>query len=233
MLILFLLLFIGIYGSIYYRKLTFSGAMVGGIIAIGVYLGAGFIGISILGAFFIMAAVSTKWKRGYKRSIGFEEGNKGIRNAYQVIANGGVACCIGIVSAFFAFKYALFPLMVAASLSAATADTLSSELGIVYGKTHFNISTFQKDQRGLDGVISLEGTLLGLFGSIVIAIIYAIGFGWSFHVLWIIIGGLVGNLGDSLLGALLERKGHLTNNTVNFINTLLGALTAGLLDFIN
>ena len=78
-------------------------------------------------------------------------------------------------------------------------------------------------------MVSLEGTLLGLLGSIVIAVLFACGFGWNLGPLWIIAAGTVGNLADSLLGATLQRRHYLSNNGVNLINTILTALTALLL----
>jgi uncharacterized protein (TIGR00297 family) len=82
----------------------------------------------------------------------------------------------------------------------------------------------RKDQRGLDGVISLEGTCLGIAGAIIIGIVYSLGFGWTDHAIWIVIGGAAGNIADSVLGATAERRGLLGNNAVNFLNTLTGAL---------
>jgi len=40
----------------------------------------------------------------------------------------------------------------------------------------------------------------------------------------IIIAGTAGNLTDSILGAVLERRGIIGNNMVNFLNTLTAAL---------
>jgi uncharacterized protein (TIGR00297 family) len=102
----------------------------------------------------------------------------------------------------------------------------------VYGKRFFNIITLKPDQRGLDGVISLEGTLIGIAGSCVIAVIYAVGFGWDLNLVWVVIAGTVGNLSDSLLGALLERKHYISNNAVNFLNTLIAALVVLLIKLI-
>ncbi len=66
--------------------------------------------------------------------------------------------------------------MLAAALASASADTVSSELGTLYGKRFWNIMTLRKDTNGLDGVISAEGTLAGIAASAVIVIIY-MGFG--------------------------------------------------------
>jgi uncharacterized protein (TIGR00297 family) len=113
--------------------------------------------------------------------------------------------------------------MIAGSFSAATADTLSSELGNLYGKNYYNIINFKKDRQGLDGVISLEGTLCGVGGSILIAFVYSLSTNFSFDFIAIIIAGTIGNIADSVLGATLERKKLLNNNAVNFINTAVGA----------
>ena len=116
--------------------------------------------------------------------------------------------------------------MIAGSFAAAAADTLSSELGNVYGSRYYNILTFRKDTRGLNGVVSLEGSLLGIAGSVVIAGIYGFAYGWSPGPLYIVLAGTAGNLVDSLLGATWERKHYLSNNGVNFLTTLIGALAA-------
>ena len=66
---------------------------------------------------------------------------------------------------------------------------------------------------------------MGIGGSLVIAIVYGIGFGWSNSLIWLIVAGTLGNLTDSVLGALLERRGYIGNNAVNFLNTLVAAFT--------
>jgi uncharacterized protein (TIGR00297 family) len=224
-----LLLGLAMFFSVKTGRLNIAGAITGGLIGLLIFTGAGYTGLALLGTFFILGSAATSWKMSVKQKLGVAEKNKGRRKAGQVIANGGVAAILGLMAACFPEKAGLFCLMMAAGLSSATADTLSSELGMVYGKRFYNILTFQKDERGLDGVVSREGTLFGLAGSCIISFIYATGFGWNENVLWIILSGTAGNFFDSLLGATLERRHQLSNDAVNFFNTLLAALSGGLL----
>jgi uncharacterized protein (TIGR00297 family) len=91
-----------------------------------------------------------------------------------VLANGGVAALCGLL--IWLIPSPGYPLIIllAAALSSATADTLSSELGTVYGRRFYNIISFKPDEKGRDGVISLEGTMTGIAGSAVIAVIYVL-----------------------------------------------------------
>lgn len=205
------------------KKLTLAGAITGAIVGLLMYKGAGLTGLIILAVFFISAIWATKWQLAKKVAIGAAEENKGRRTAGQVLANGGVAALLGAVGWYLPSHTSLITLMIAGSFAAATADTLSSELGTVYGRRFFNILTFKKDTRGLDGVVSIEGTLIGLVGALLIAIVYAVSFGWDGAIGWIVLAGVTGNLIDSILGALLERKGLIGNNVVNFLNTAVGA----------
>ncbi len=210
--------------SITLKKLTVPGALTGGLLAVGVYAGAGFTGITLLGTFFILGTAATAFKRDWKERYGISKKSEGQRTAGQVLANGGVAGMLGLAIMLLPQKAMLLQAMMAASLASATADTVSSELGVVYGRQFFNIRTLQKDRLGRDGVISWEGTLLGVGGSVLIALIYGIGFGFTRYWIWIVVAGTIGNLCDSLLGATLERARLLNNNAVNFFNTLVAAL---------
>ena len=223
--VIFVLL-IGMYGSIKKKKLTEAGALTGGLLGIAIFMGAGFTGLAMLASFFIIGTGATAWQHNYKSCLGLAEENKGRRTAEQAFANAGVAGILGLFSWLFPGKAAVYNLMLAAAFAAATADTVSSELGNVYGKRFYNILTLKPDSRGLNGVVSLEGTLLGLAGSILISLLYGFGFGWSGNIIIIIIAGTMGNFTDSLLGATLERQQLLSNNAVNFLNTAAAALVA-------
>ncbi|HRP54646.1 DUF92 domain-containing protein [Agriterribacter sp.] len=79
-------------------------------------------------------------------------------------------------------------------------------------------------QRGANGAVSLPGTIAGIIGSIVIALVYGLGTGWNAQqFLIIIVAGTAGNVADSVIGLTLENKGLLNNNTVNVFNTIVGA----------
>lgn len=72
---------------------------------------------------------------------------------------------------------------------------------------------------------------IGTAAAAVIAAVFVIGTGWNGRLfLIIVLAGTFGNWVDSVLGAAFERKGLLSNNMVNFLNTLAGALFAGLVD---
>ena len=227
--LVFLVLGGGMFFSVKASKLSEAGAVTGGLLGFVIFLGAGFTGLTMLTMFFILGTAASAWKINYKTNLGLAEENKGRRTASQAIANAGVAGILGLLSWLFPVKADLFSIMLAASFAAATADTLSSELGNIYGTKYYNILTLKPDKRGLNGVVSTEGTLIGALGSSLIALIYGLGIAWDWAVLWIIIAsGIMGNLADSVLGATLERQKYLSNDAVNFLNTLVGALVAGL-----
>ncbi len=217
------LLFIGVVESIRHRKLTVPGALAGGLIGFFVFAGASFTGLGLLALFFLLGTAATGWKRRQKALTGMQHESKG-RRLGQVLANGGAGGLLGLLIVFFPAQQSLFSVMMAGAFSAATADTLSSELGTVYGKKFYHIITFRPDRKGRDGVVSVEGTAIGLAGSVLIAVVYAIGNGWTANFFWIIAAGTIGNLADSVLGATAERNGYIGNDAVNFLNTATGAL---------
>lgn len=212
--------------SIYYQKLSGIAALVGGLLSVIIYYGSGYAGILMMAIFFIIGTAATSLQLEWKQKNGLAETGKGKRNTGQVFANAGMAaivCVIAIIQPSFK-NIAL--ILTAACFASATGDTVSSELGNIYGKRFYNTINFKKAVRGINGVISTEGTLLGIAGSSLIAIIYGFCNSWNIYVVIIIIAGILGNFTDSFLGATLEQKNYIGNNTVNFLNTLAAALAA-------
>ena len=221
-----IILLAGVAASIFFKKLTVTAAITGGFLGWLICAGGGYRGLSLIAVFFILGTAATSWKKKEKSSIRANAGHQSTRTTGQVIANAGIAALAGLLSVLFPNWKDLFQLMMAGSMSAAMADTLSSELGMVYGRRFYHILTLRPDEKGQDGVVSIEGLLIGISGSVIIALIARDHF-------WVIVlAGTIGNLADSLLGALFERQGRISNNTVNLLNTLAGALAAGLFAWI-
>ncbi len=214
----------GVFLSVKAKKLTLPAALTAALLGVCLYIGASYYGILMAAVLFLLSALATSNKTGIKEALGAAEKNNGQRTTAQVLANVGTAGIMGLLCFFYPIKIELFRLMMAASLASAAADTISSEMETVYGTRFYNIIMLKKDQRGLDGVISLEGTLFGLAASIIIAVVYAFSFGWKIDFWWIILAATIGNLTDSVLGATLERKHYMGNNVVNFLNTVVAAV---------
>ena len=215
------------YFSFYTKKLTLPGAITGLLSAIIIYRATGYAGLSMLAAFFITGTMATLCGRQAKLVLQ-KSGDGTQRKASQVLANSGAATLISLMALLIPLNHSVL-LLIAASFSSATADTLSSELGMVYGKRFYNCISLKKEKRGMDGAISIEGTLIGTAGAILIALIYSIFNVFNGDFLIIVFAGITGNYADSLFGVLLERKKLLNNDWVNFLSTVLAMLIAVLL----
>jgi uncharacterized protein (TIGR00297 family) len=119
-----------------------------------------------------------------------------------------------------------------ASLSTKLSDTTASEIGKAYGKTTYLITTLKPVPAGTEGAVSLEGTITGIIGSLLMAAIgLAVGLltrPWD--LLYCAIAAFIATNIESLIGATLQEKyDWLTNELVNGINTTIGAAIAVLI----
>jgi uncharacterized protein (TIGR00297 family) len=229
-LLILLLLIIAAAASAIRKKLTPPAAGMGVILGTLIYAGSGYMGLTLLAAFFIAGTAATSWKKNEKLGIKGSSVHQTMRHTGQVLANAAVAAILCGMALLLPQYKSLLLLMMAASLASAMSDTLSSELGMVYGRRCYHILTWRPDERGLDGVISIEGLLFGIAGSALLAAVYSLLTATGPRPFFlIVIAGTLGNLADSVLGALFERRGRLSNNLVNFLNTLFAACFAGAL----
>jgi len=145
----------------------------------------------------------------------------------------------------------------AGAYAAATADTWSTEIGSAFGGAPRSIVGFHPVAAGASGGVTLLGSAAMIAGAAWIGIVWSLGQA-SLGFLIVTAGGTAGALVDSLLGATLqsvfycpkcERRTELhehacgtrtlpsagitwmTNDSVNAVATLTGALVAGVLYF--
>lgn len=162
---------------------------------------------------FGITLAATRTGKSRKRELRTAEGSAG-RTSAQVMANLGVA---GLI---LAVAPPGWETLVLAALAEATADTSSSEIGMAYpGKTVL-LTSWKAVTPGADGGVSLKGTIAALVTAAVISatavLMKLVSPSQGLAVLY---AGFLGSLADSLLGALLERRGFLSNELVNFLST--------------
>lgn len=203
------------------RGVTNSGAAAGAVACWALLVCEGWGGFAGLCAVFMLTWAATRFGYARKQSLGTAEARSG-RTALQVLANLGVAaiCAVG----FAISRNFRFLLAVGAALAEAAGDTVSSEVGQAVGGTPLLVTTWRRVKSGTDGAVTVPGTMVGVGAAIIAAAIYAfaerIGRG---GLATCIIGGILGTICDSILGATIERKGLIGNNTVNFLSTLVAA----------
>jgi uncharacterized protein (TIGR00297 family) len=123
----------------------------------------------------------------------------------------------------------LFRVAYVASLATKLSDTFSSELGKAYGRTTYLITTLKLVPKGTEGAVSLEGTLAGILGSIFISL-FAFSLGVlsrPSEVVISLVAAFIATTIESYIGAAVQSKtSWLSNELVNLIMTVIGAVTA-------
>ena len=214
-----------ILGFITYRRkaLDIFGSVVMVIMGIVIIFSAGANWLVLIILFLILSLLATRYSKKYKRSLGEYEGRRTSKN---VISNGVVACFM----AAFGGYYLPFVGGFIGAIATATADTLASEIGVLHQPRL--ITTFQKVDPGTDGAVSVLGTVVGMVGAAIIGIA-AYFLGIVPHpisaIVVSVISGTVGCFMDSILGAVLEKRDLITNEHVNLIATIVGAIVGILL----
>ncbi len=148
----------------------------------------------VLFAFFVPATLFSRIGTSRKHGLA-DVGKQGPRDAWQVLANGGVAA----VSVLLAIRWPIWSVAYAGAFAAAAADTLATEIGTMARATPRSILTFRPIDAGLSGGITPLGTLAECAGAALIAIVASLAHVAPF--LPVFFGGILGATIDSLLGA--------------------------------
>lgn len=231
------------------RSLSFDGAVAAFVVGAIVFGTGGWRGAAVLLAFFVPSSILTRVGRARKRLLEDAHGTAP-RNAWQVLANGGVATLCALLAARGSVAFAA---AFAGAFAAASADTWGTEIGTLSKQSPRSILTMAPVRAGLSGGVTLLGSVASIAGAFVVALVAAaIG---TAPLLPVAFGGIAGALLDSLLGASLQalrwcpacsvpcetvmhscgeatilRRGArwIGNDAVNFGATLCGAAVAWL-----
>lgn len=206
------------------KSVDWSGALTGAVFAFLLYAALGALGVAGLMAFFIVGTVASKIGYEKKRA---KKAAQDVRTWRNAVANAGVAAlCAPFV--VLTPRPDLFTVAVLGAFAAAASDTVAGEIGRVYGGTPYSIVTLRPARIGDNGAVSAVGLLTGLVIAVAFGALAYLAADAALHrAVWCVaVGGMVGNLCDSLLGATAENAGYLDNEAVNFACTLSGALLA-------
>jgi uncharacterized protein (TIGR00297 family) len=227
-----------------YRRqtLTLDGALAAAVVGCVVFVRGGLPAAGALLAFFGSSSALSRVGQQRKSALRLAQAKGARRDAWQVVANGGLATlCLAWGR----------PLAFIGALSAAGADTWATELGLLAKGPPRLITTLGRVPAGTSGGITPEGLAASLGGALVVGTTFALLGGGQRAMRTAAIAGVSASLADSLLGATLQaaywcprcetpteeavhrrcgsrtelRTGQswMTNDTVNALAALVGA----------
>jgi uncharacterized protein (TIGR00297 family) len=153
-------------------------------------------------AFFGSSSALSRFGRALKISVlpKFAKGDS--RDQGQVWANGGIPAALAVIYGLTGELPWLIGL--AGALAAATADTWATELGVLAKSNPRLITNWRQVDPGTSGAISLQGSGAAALGAAAIAGLAGILTGGVDIIPPILVGGLLGTVADSLLGATIQ-----------------------------
>lgn len=186
------------------RVLDFSGFLAAVFVGAAIFWGAGLPGAAALIFFFVSGSALSR----LPSKIEMPE-QKARRDWRQVLANGFWGAVLSFVYGFNPNE--TYYLDYVGALAVACADTVSGEVGMRWAKRTIALANFRLVSPGQSGAVSLIGTLAGLIGAVLIAMVGIFTRGWGLVLSWKLIGiiggiGFLGALFDSVLGAWLQGK---------------------------
>jgi uncharacterized protein (TIGR00297 family) len=187
-----ILFFIAAFLFIRMKWLSISGAVFAGLIAL--FLLLAHWSLFPIITFFILGTLAGK----LNKNIESDKKHSKPRDAFQVLANGGVTLILSVL--YLIYKVWYLEVLMLVSISVACADTLSSEIGMKCGKKTFGILNLKTLPKGVSGGVSWFGFWGALLGAMII------GFFRMDYFLIILMSGFLGSILDSALGLLFQAK---------------------------
>jgi len=196
-------------------------AITGGVMGYMVLFTGGTDWLVLLVIFFAFSMSATGYKYSTKSKYGLSQKKRAVEN---VLGNGLVPLAFAMQGNLYGF---------AAALATATADTMSSEIGVLSKDAPVSVLDFKtKVKRGENGGVSTLGNAMMVAGSLAIATACLFLFG-TWQLFWVTLwAGVFGTILDSVLGATLENEGVIGNHLVNLFSTLgSGVMAIALVSF--
>ncbi|MBF2003532.1 MAG: TIGR00297 family protein [Synechococcales cyanobacterium M58_A2018_015] len=218
------------------KLLTPAGLIHAWILGIILWGTLGWRGYLVMMFYFLVGSAATRIGMAKKEAAGIAEKRSGARGPENVWGSALIATLCALTAYTVATLandwspgvVSLMLLGYVASMSTKLSDTCASEVGKAYGQRTFLITTLQPVARGTEGAVSLEGTLAGIVASAAIAALgWSLGLILPLDVAICVVAAFVATNLESVIGATLQSKiGWLTNEIVNVLNTLMGAVVA-------
>ena len=224
------------------RALTRDGTIAAAVVGCVVFARGGLAAAAALLAFFGSSSWLSRVGRRNKESLELAQAKGAQRDAWQVLANGGIATLAIALDQ---------PGPFVGAIAAAAADTWATELGLLARRQPRLITTLRPVPAGTSGGVTPEGLAASLGGALVVGLGWYLFAGQRRALAVAAIAGTTAALADSLLGATLQasyycrscdvptedrihprcgREAELTrgyrpinNDTVNALATLVGA----------
>jgi uncharacterized protein (TIGR00297 family) len=231
------------------RALTWDGAVGAAIVGCVVFARGGSPAAGALLAFFGSSTALSRLGETRKQRAPLAQAKGGRRDVWQVLANGGVAALSIAPGRHWAGAACV------GALGAAAADTWATELGLLSNRQPRLITTLRPVVAGTSGGVTPEGLAASVGGALLVGSTWTILGGGRQGVPIALLAGLGGSLVDSMLGATLQAlyrcptcraltegpvhqpcgqptqrvrgQGWVTNDAVNALSTLAGAVIAG------
>lgn len=205
---------------------TVPGAVVGAAIGIVTWLAAGPDGWVMLFVAFAIAAAATRLGHQRKAQLGIAEARGGRRGPSNAIANTSLAAWAFALSIGMSDPSAAW-LVAVAALATAASDTVASEVGKAWGRHTWLITQLRPVPPGTSGAVSIEGTLAGAVGASLLAAAGAfLGLIPVAAISPIALAATLASFAEGWLAVHFEASGTLDNDTLNFLNSLIGATLA-------
>jgi uncharacterized protein (TIGR00297 family) len=200
-------------GAWHRGSLSISGGIAAAGVGFSVWVGFGRVGFAALGGFFLTSTLLGRVGKARKLPLhlDYEKGDR--RDAWQVLANGGVATALALIVTArgntgpfpngISSSDATLALAALASIASANADTWATELGVLWPYPPRSLWSWRKVEAGTSGAVSLGGLVAALGGASLIACIATFAIGdeaAGATAVWVTGAGFFGALVDSALG---------------------------------